>query len=151
MARVVVRVPGRLWSRRVKVVAGPAARLPHPRASVLLAVVEPLPGRWRVEPHIVWASGGEPPEGPAVQVRGRLALVEYDGFKAMAGVMAGGAASGLFQHYHVPPWGFPLIVPEEAGPAPPAVAARIDELAGLGVLYRWVRGVLAGSIEVVEV
>ena len=134
---------------RVKAVVGPAARLGHPRASILLAVVEPLPGRWRVEPHIVLApEGREPPEGRVVQARGPLALAEYSDYKAMTAVMARGAASGLFQHYHVPPWGFPVIIAEEAGPAPQWAAARVDELAGSGALYRWVREVLARLVVV---
>lgn len=145
-AKARVYVPERLVSSRVKRVAGPAVRLGHPRASFMLAIVAPRPGSWRVEPHLVWVTGGGPPEG-VVEVAGHVALVRYEGLR---GIMEEGLKEGLYYSFHLAPWGLPLIMPGEASKPSTEVMAALDSY-GVAEIYRWLKEKVARRIVVVEV
>ncbi|GAB6148663.1 hypothetical protein [Stetteria hydrogenophila] len=144
MARVYV--PERLLSSRVKRVAGPAARLRHPRASLMLAIVAPKPGSWRVEPHLLWSPAGDPPEG-VVEVAGHVALVRYEGLRE---VLEEGLRRGLYHSLHLAPWGLPLLMVGEAGKPSPDVMAALDSY-GAAAIYKWLKESVARRVEVVEV
>lgn len=148
MARATAKVyvPGRLLSSRVKRVAGPAVRLGHPRASLMLAIVAPKPGLWRVEPHLVWTVQGDPPEG-IVEVAGHVALVRYEGLRE---ILEEGLVEGLYYSLHLAPWGLPLIMPGEVGRPSAEVMAALDSYEAAAI-YRWLKERVAGRVEVVEV
>ncbi len=146
MAAARVCVPERLVSSRVKRIAGPAVRLRHPRASLMLAIVAPRPGSWRVEPHIVWVTGGDPPEG-IVEVAGHVALVRYEGLR---GILEEGLREGLYYSFHLAPWGLPLVMPGEVSKPSTEVMAALDSY-GAARIYRWLKDRVAGRVDVVEV
>lgn len=144
--RARVYVPASLISGRVKRVAGPAVRLRHPRASLMLAIVAPKPGSWRVEPHLVWVAGGEPPEG-IVDVAGHVALVKHEGLR---GILEEGVRGGLYYSFHLSPWGLPLLMPGEVSKPSADVMMALD-LYGASRIYAWLKERIPGHVEVVEV